>query len=223
MHNLKILVVALFAVCISTSIYAQSGLSVHLGPSFPISEFGADFDAEDGAGAGIGVNVGIKYLYNFSGSGLGIYGGVDFHYNGLQKKVKDDLRDDYTILGLDPDIKFQKYINVPITAGLQYTYQANEKFGVFLNAGAALNFIKITDMEVDYDGQAITSEADVANNIGVKIGVGILLHKGFSVSADYFGLGVHDFTGRARFGNVTEEIEGEGKVDLLSLTIGYTF
>jgi opacity protein-like surface antigen len=112
---------------------------------------------------------------------------------------------------------------VPFTAGLIYTYQADDKIGVFANAGLAVNFLKITEMEVKANGQTVTTEMDVANSIGLKIGGGILINKKTSISIDYLGLGKHDIDGKIKTTGYSEDIDGEVKIDLLTLTIGFKF
>jgi len=224
MKNLKIIGFVLLSCFLITKTYCQGNVSIHFGPSFPVLDFASNEDSEYGGGAAVGLNIGLQYIYPLSESGLGLFGGIDFNYNGLKKDIKDDVKELYESLGIySTDYKFFKYINVPITAGLNYTYQADDKIGVFANAGLALNFLKITDMEIVVDGQTVTAEVDLANNIGFKIGGGILINQKISISIDYLGLGKHDIEGRAKTSGFSEDIDGEGKIDLLTLTLGYKF
>ena len=224
MKNLKIIGFVLLSCFLITKTYCQGNVSIHFGPSFPVLDFASNEDSEYGGGAAVGLNIGLQYIYPLSESGLGLFGGIDFNYNGLKKDIKDDVKELYESLGIySTDYKFFKYINVPITAGLNYTYQADDKIGVFANAGLALNFLKITDMEIVVDGQTVTAEVDLANNIGFKIGGGILINQKISISIDYLGLGKHDIEGRAKTSGSSEDIDGEGKIDLLTLTLGYKF
>lgn len=224
MKNLKIIGFVLLSCFLITKTYCQGNVSIHFGPSFPVLDFASNEDSEYGGGAAVGLNIGLQYIYPLSESGLGLFGGIDFNYNGLKKDIKDDVKELYESLGIySNDYKFFKYINVPITAGLNYNYQADDKIGVFANAGLALNFLKITDMEIVVDGQTVTAEVDLANNIGFKIGGGILINQKISISIDYLGLGKHDIEGRAKTSGFSEDIDGEGKIDLLTLTLGYKF
>lgn len=224
MKNLKIIGFVLLSCFLITKTYCQGNVSIHFGPSFPVLDFASNEVSEYGGGAAVGLNIGLQYIYPLSESGLGLFGGIDFNYNGLKKDIKDDVKELYESLGIySNDYKFFKYINVPITAGLNYNYQADDKIGVFANAGLALNFLKITDMEIVVDGQTVTAEVDLANNIGFKIGGGILINQKISISIDYLGLGKHDIEGRAKTSGFSEDIDGEGKIDLLTLTLGYKF
>jgi opacity protein-like surface antigen len=225
MKNFKIVAFILFSVLLTAKTYSQGNVSIHFGPSFPVSDFASDdMDNDDAGGAAIGLNVGLQYVYPLSESGLGIFGGIDFVYNGLKKDVKDDAEKLYESMGINnADIKFYKYINVPITAGLNYSYQADDKLGVFANAGLAVNFLKVTDLEVKAMGTTVTTEMDLANSIGFKIGGGILINNKTSISVDYLGLGKHDIEGQASTTGYSEDFDGELKVDIITLTLGIKF
>ncbi len=225
MKNFKIIALLLLSICYTAKTYSQGNVTIHFGPSFPVSDFASDdIDDEDAGGAAVGINFGLQYIYPLSESGLGLFGGIDFNYNGLKKDVKDDVEELFESMGINnADYKFYKYINIPITAGLNYSYQADDKIGVFANAGFALNFMKITDMEIEVSGQTVTQEMDLANSIGFKIGGGILINQKTSISIDYFALGKHDIEGEIKTTGYSEDVDGEGKVDLLTLTLGIKF
>lgn len=125
MKNLKIIVFTLLTFTLITKTYSQGNFSIHFGPSFSVSGFAYDdIDDEDAGGAGVGLNVGLQYIYPLSESGLGLFCGIDINYNGLKKDVKDDVEELYEAIGINnSDIKYYKYINSPLTAGLNYTYQ----------------------------------------------------------------------------------------------------
>lgn len=225
MKTLKIIGLIVLSCFLMTKTYAQGNASIHFGPSFPVSDFASDdFDDEDAGGAAVGLNVGLQYFYPLSESGLGLFGGIDFNYNGLKKDVRDDVEELYETMGINnADFKYYKYISVPITAGLDYTYQADDKIGVFANAGLALNFLKITDMEVKANGQTVTQEMDLASSIGIKIGGGILINQKTSISVSYLALGEHDIEGEIKTTGYSEDFDGEAKVDILTLTLGFRF
>lgn len=223
MKTFKIIAFVFFTVLFATQTYSQGNFSIHFGPSIPVMEFASDdLEDEDAGGAAVGLNVGLQYVYPLSESGLGLFGGIDLNYNGLKKDVKDATEELYENMGINnPDIKFYKYINVPITAGLHYTYQADDKIGVFVNAGLAFNYLKITDMELESNGETATVEMDLANGFGFKLGGGILINEKTSISIDYLGLGKHDIEGTVKSNGFSEDIDGEQKVDLLTLTLGF--
>ncbi len=225
MKNLKVIAFALLCFCVGTTAYSQGDFYFHFGPSVPVSDFASDdMDDDDAGGAAVGLNVGLQYIYPISENGLGIFGGIDVNYNGLKKDVKDDVEEIYDDMGLnDYDIKYYKYINVPITAGFNYSHQADEKIGVFANAGLALNFSKITPMEVKSGGETVTTEMDLANSIGFKIGAGISINQKTTLSIDYLGLGSLDYDGKVKATGFSQDIDGEGKVDIVTVTLGFKF
>jgi hypothetical protein len=69
----------------------------------------------------------------------------------------------------------------------------------------------------------VTTEIELANSIGFKIGGGILVNQKISISIDYLGLGKHDINGKVKTTGYSEKVDGEGKVDLLTLTLGFKF
>ena len=227
-YFLSIVLLTVIVHCSFAQTQKDKRFSVHLGPSIPISDFGSDNLGDEGIGAAaVGLNVGFQYRYPLSETGLSILGGIDFNYNGLQKNIKDEIESILnTFQTNDVDIKYFKYINVPITAGLNYTYQVADKMAVFANARLALNFLKITNFEAEYEGEKGISKYDLANNLGFKIGGGFLINQKISVSIDYLGLGEHDI-------NITDTYTADpddvGKkkfklpVDLLTIALGYRF
>ena len=222
MKKMRIIALVLLAVIFTIKSYSQEGLTIHFGPSLPMADFASTSeDDEDTGGAGIGLNVGLKYVAPLTENGLGVFGGIDFNYNGLKGDAKDDF--DQMFEGYNADIKYPKYINIPISAGLNYTYHADENFGVFANAGLVVNFLKITDTEVEIQNQTATLEMDLANGIGYKIGGGIIINPKTSISLDYFGLGNYDLKGETSAQGFSEESEGKLKVDFLNVTLGIKF
>lgn len=222
MKRIKILVVLLLSILLTTKINSQGKTSIHIGPSIPISDFASVTSSPPnlGSGAAIGLNVGLQYIVRLSEKGIGIFGGIDFNYNGLKKDYKE-VFDGPTVL----DIKYSKFINVPVTAGLNYIYEAGNKIGVFANAGLALNFLKITDLEIIANTNlgSSTAEYDLAYNVGFKIGGGILINQKMSVSLDYLGLGIHNIDSIIMIDGYQDHYETEVKVDFLTLTVGYNF
>lgn len=224
MKDLRLFGLVCVLFCLATAVHSQGNASFHFGPSFPVSDFASDdLDDEDAGGAAVGLNVGLQYVYPLSESGLGIFGGVDLNYNALQQGVKDEYEENFEFLGIHADYKFFKYINIPVSAGLNYTYQADDKVGIFANAGVTLNFLKITDMEIEEANETITQEMEIANSMGFKIGGGILLNQKISISLDYYALGEHDVDGEMSIIGFSEDIDFEQEVDLVTLTLGFKF
>lgn len=222
--NLSMIFLASIFVMVFAHAQAQGKFSMHAGLAIPVMDFGSgDIEDEDAGGAALGLNLGLQYVYPLTESGLGLFGGIDFTYNGLQKSIKDDSKELYELLGINGDITFYKYINIPISAGLNFTHQANENTAIFANAGMVFNMLKITDMVIEMGNVEATTEIDMATNLGAKLGGGIIFNNKYSVALNYLALGTHNLEGRVSFMGMFEDVEGKGKVDMLTLTLGFHF
>ena len=220
--SLTTIVIAIF---LSGSVYSQSSFSIHAGPSFPLSDFGDDdWDDPDAGGAGVGLNLGGKYLYKLNDKGLGLYIGADFFYNGLKSSVKEDIEDEFEGLGTNIDITYQKYINVPITAGINYAFKANEQVSLFADLGIGADFLKVTNMTLEIDNEEVEMNYDLSTQLAYKFGGGLLLQDKYIIGLHYNGLGKHNVKGEITYdGDTTDLDDMELKVDLLSLTFGIKF
>jgi hypothetical protein len=219
--SLTAIVIAIF---LSGTVYSQSSFSIHAGPSFPLSDFGDDdSDDPDAGGAGVGLNLGGKYLYKLNDKGLGLYIGADFNYNGLKSSIKEDIESVYEGMEADIDITYQKYINVPITAGINYTFKANEQVSLFADLGIGADFLKVTNMTIEIDNEEIEANYDLSTQLAYIFGGGLLLQEKYIIGLHYNGLGKHNVKGEIDFEGDTEDADSELKVDVLSLTVGIKF
>lgn len=213
----------LIAIFLSVNAYSQSSFSLHAGPAFPVGDFGDDdVNDEDSGGAGIGINLGGKYLYSLNDKGLGLYVDAGFNFNSLKKSVKDDTKealDDY--IGMDADIKFYKYINVPLTAGLSYSVKANDQVALFGDAGIGVDFLKVTNMTIEVQSEEIKYNFDLSTHLAFKLGGGLLIQDKYIVGLHYNALGNHSVKSEAKYSGGTEDLgSSDLKVDLLTLTFG---
>lgn len=210
---------------VTSNAFSQGDFSIHFGPSLPLSDFADDdLDDDDAGGAGVGFGLGLQYVYPLTENGLGLFGGIDINYNGLQKDVKDDFEEMFEDMGIhNADYKFYKYLNIPISAGLNYTFEADEKISLFGNVGLTANFLKITDFVIEVNNVEVTTEIDLSYSIGFKIGGGIMVNKKTSIAINYLELGEHDIKGKAKANGVSEDIDGKQKVNILTLTLGFKF
>lgn len=200
--------------------FAQGDFSVHAGAAVPLSDFADDsYTNMDAAGAAVGFNLGLKYVHPLSENGLGVFGSFDFNYNGIKQSLKDDIEDMFAGSGIE--FKWYKYINMPITLGLDYKYEIAEGTSIFGNGGLALNFLKLTDFEMEMDGQTSTTSFDIGTSVGFKLGAGIILQDKYSLSLNYLGLGEPSVSGETDGQNVGEDLKT--KVSMLTVAVGYHF
>ena len=157
--------------------------------------------------------------------GLGLYLDAGFNFNGVKNSVKDDVEDRLSdLLGTDVDISFYKYINIPVTAGLNYEFKANDQISLFGDLGIGVDFFKVTNMEIEADGEKVENSFDLSTHLAYKIGGGLLIQDKYMVSLHYNALGNHSVSGESKYDGVTEDLGSEDlKVNLLTLTFGIKF
>ncbi|MCK4700399.1 MAG: hypothetical protein KAT38_08690 [Bacteroidales bacterium] len=205
MKKLKLIATLVLLFFVTSNAFSQGDFFIHFGPSFPMSDF-ADDDIfnDDASGADVGLSVGVLLVYPLTKSGLGLFCGFDFNYNCLKKDVKDHIK---KMLPDDANITYHKYLNYPVSAGLNYGFQADEEVSFIGNIGLTANFSNTTDYVIEADNEDYRAEFDLAKSIGFKIGAGILLKNKTSIEINYFGLGKHDLTGRIRYDGAIGKIE----------------
>lgn len=216
-----VLIVLLIA---NSEALAQNSLEIKIGIANPISDFGSeDINNENAGGAALGFNIGLKYTHQLSDNGLGLFAGLDYNYNGLSRDFKNDIEDIFESIGLlGADYDFYSYSNIPFSAGINYSYVANEKVTLFGNSGITVNLYNISDFVIEGSGVKITSEYNVSSAIGFRVGGGVLFNEKVSVAIDYYGLGEHNINGKARSDGIpSEDIDFESSVNLLTIRLGY--
>jgi len=215
MKNLNLFLSGLMCLfLITSSAFSQGDIYIHFGPSFPMEDFA---DEEE---AGVGLGLGFQYTYPITESGLGMFIGIDFAYNGLNQDMKEDIEEE---TGLDDDdITFSKFLNFPVSAGLNYTLNADSNIALIANAGLTGNFLKITDLVFETPTGDVTVKYDLSSGFGYKLGAGVLINKKTSIEINYFGLGDYDIDAEGEIpGEAMQEFEAETEIDILLITIGF--
>ncbi len=144
---------------------------------------------------------------------------IDFILNDVNKDFKDQTEDIEEDFGLTL-ISLPVYLNLPISAGLFYKYEASNSVSLYCSSGMTFNFMKVADYEWEYG----TYERDWSTSIGFRIGVGVLFKERYSLGVDYLGLGKHDSVGRQipdeySHGDYNDELN----IHLLTITAGWNF
>ncbi len=202
--------------------YSQGSFEIHVGTGIPLSDMSrggiglGEGDTEYGS-AIAGITMGLKYNYQVTPNGLGVFAGLDFIYNGINKAYKDDMETYFSLFGIT-EYEFHSFYNIPLSLGGFYKYSANENIAFYGNAGATLNFFKSSDLVIGNS----TFQADWSNNIGFMIGAGVTYKERVSFQVNYLGLGKHDYT---VVNTSTPEYpsDGEEEINMLTLTIGFNF
>lgn len=213
----------------NTESSGKSFLQLNVGPAFPLGFFKDDDpDDNDSGFASGGLKVGGVVIVPINNKGLSLFAGLDIVYNDLQKDRKDDL-DDLGI-ALDMDINsFPTYLNFPISGGLHFNHQANEKISLYSKAGIIASFIKISKYELESENRKYNIIYDLSNSFGYGIGGGIILNKKTVIGIDYMGLGTYDVNAEYENEGVFNDLEARGRFDidrqvkLLSFIVGIQF
>ena len=221
MKYLKIILISCLVLFGTTDhIYSQSRFDVHLGPAFPLSKFGLYGINEYMSNPTIGINTGVKYSYIFSEIGIGVFAGIDFMYNGIDKEYKEEVEKWSDFLNADPP-KYHAYYNIPASTGLSYDFILYENLMLVCYAGLTFNYLLISDSDLGL----YKSSTEPAYSLGGKIGVSLIIKDKASINLDYFGLGTHNVLAETTDTplNITEEWSTDLNIHMLSLTVGINF
>jgi opacity protein-like surface antigen len=206
------------AVAMATGALAQgfSGLQVHAGVALPVGSFASDRETKtpiDGHGhAATGLNLGLKLYAPLSAmGGLSIALGLDGFYNGLQPDFLEDYVEE--VEENDGEVTLPRYINVPLTVGLNYAYALNDNFHLYAEFGVGVNFSKMTNFEsiketemttvkstyysyqypVTIHDYSVTESYKAAFGFTYGLEVGMLLNKRVSIGLRYSNLGAYKY------------------------------
>jgi len=219
----KIMILLFVLICSTTTADAQNYFQLQLGFGFPSGDFADDnynnaIFKGDGY-ASTGFNLGIKYYYPLEVEGLSMVLGVNIFYNPLDADCKDKLEDVWD------DVKFSKYINIPIMFGVNYKISVHEKISFFGEGSLGVNILKITNlkMENDYYNTDLEINFHPSFKLSYAIGMGILFQDKYSLGLHYYGLGSH----KCKYEEIFDTTEKEDKkfdraldISILSLTFG---
>jgi len=215
------LLVALALLFVGAPLTLQSqSLSGHAGFSFPTGDYGDDdSDDNDSGGAGIGVNVGLNYHLPLSDDGLGVLLGADLVFHTLKGDFKDDIEDSFAN---DVDVSHSNYINVPLSAALEYMFPAGSvELGI--NAGIAFNLLKVTNFKAEQGNAELEVVYDISSRLGLRFGGSITLPSGVTIAGTVFAIGEHDIEGEGQNGGQDFDVDTDQTVSFFNLTIGKTF
>ncbi len=152
--------------------------------------------------------------------GFGAFGGIDIMYNGLSNSIKSFYKNQLSPMSID---KYFKYINVPISLGVDYRYNVADNIGIMCKAGIVSNYLKVTNMEASMFGITTKVSNKLTSMLGLRLGGGILLNDKISVMLDYYPMtkGIVKSTTES-FGYKYEQ-DLKIDVDILTATIGFWF
>jgi hypothetical protein len=220
------LITLVFTIFLFSGAYSQGGFSIHGGISVPVGDFGDDdHNNKNANGAATGFNIGGKYQYPLNEGGLGLYLSANFDYNGLKKNIREDIKNGFPdFLAPDAKFTFQKFLNIPVIAGLYYEYKANESVSLFGELGPGIDFLKITDMKLETNGQkGSLFHFKTKPQFAFEAGGGLIIQGKYFLDLHYCGLGKHKGRSEVELNTGTQNIDFDINVSLLTVSLGYRF
>lgn len=214
---------------------SSKGFVISVGPSFPLADFGDDdFFYSDyyklnnrELGAGIGIALSFDYILPLSKDGFGLFFGVGINYHGVSRNYKDDFEYEFEIK--NNDIIYQKFFNIPVSVGLNFTHHFDEKVALFGNLGLVANILKITDREIEgrsYYGDRwkFKTSYDPKTNIGMRLNGGVILNNKWYLSINYVDAGRINVKYEDEYdvfnGGIRDRYTIKSKISYLNLMVG---
>jgi opacity protein-like surface antigen len=234
----KVILTTMAIAAMATGALAQglSGFQLHAGLAFPTGNFGSDSKnkgPESGHGhAAMGFNLGFKYYAPLaSANGLSLVFGLDGFYNGLQSEYTEDLIE--VVEDNGGEITIPKYINIPLTGGVNYAHALNDNLSLYGELGLGVNYSMITNSVVEYEDFDFDSKTTTSykSALGFTYGLeaGILISKKFTIGLRYSGLGSYKYKGTTTLEVAGDEDEEDFKfnkklpINNFSIVLGIKF
>lgn len=236
MKKLFTLIIAATLMFVGSQLLAQTNVYLNLSGALPTGDF-ADGDEDEWGlitednegGAGFGFNVGVKFNIATGVNGLRALISVDGIYNGLNSDLRDAFEDaieegedNYK----DFYLKTPKYINIPLMAGVNYTYNINNKFGLFAEAGLGPDLHIVTKYESyyenDYRKVTYTREYEPKVTLAYQFGAGIELSKRVTIGVNFYNLGSakvkYEWKNKVKYTNGNSPVSDDDKDSLKRIT-----
>jgi len=186
--------IIILACFVSLATMAQAQFSqLHLGAAFPSGKFAEDGNNDDTGSAATGFTIGYKYYGPLSVENLSWVLGIEAFYNGLNSTAKDRLDN----LGYGhQNITYSKYLNFPVTFGLNYAIPLSESLKLYGEAaiGANLSMMtqtRLSDSNTNYEDVTVTTTPMVGFAYGLE--AGIFIKEKVSIGVRYNSLGSYKF------------------------------
>lgn len=127
------------------------------------------------------------------------------------------------MFGSTSEFTFPKNINIPVSAGLDYTFKANDQVSLYGQGGISLSLLKLTDFIWEEEGDDDYEEKyDLSTSFGFNIGGGLIINDKVEIGLKYYGLGEHEIEGEYEYGTDDGNTDDyDQKVSLFMITLGF--
>jgi|SRR5690606_8343292 len=231
MKRLTLLMMIFLGISVNVTAQENGKWILHGGVVIPGGDFADDdLDNEKALAASVGVGLNLEYIYPLNDNGLGLFAGLGINYNWLKSDAKDEIIEEAEGYADEDDIRFMKYFTIPVSAGLNYTYNTNSNVSLFGNLGLVANLMKITNQEIEsYEGGTTTQTFDFSSNLGFKLGGGVILNEKTYISLNYISAGKQKIKGEIEYENDgyggdydnSTSFKSKHKINYLTLTVGF--
>lgn len=239
-YTMKKIVIAISILMMSIScgeIFAQKdGFSLHLSGVFPNGKFG-EFDEVNNDGekrigalfneqsktgaAGTGFGLGLKYQFSIPQiENLRFLIGAEVMWNPLNSDAKDYIENE--VMEEDVNTALPNYLNIPLMAGLNYSFGLTEKVKLYGELGLGLNIRIVTKFMF---GGEETVKYHNATSFAYQLGVGVLFDK-VSIGLHWYNLGSVKVKGEVTSWDWSESESftfKELSTSMLTLKVGFHF
>lgn len=210
---------------IGTIATAQQSFQAHFGIALPTGRFASSAgDFVEGSGnAATGITAGLKAILPLRQEGLSFTAGIDFFYNGWNADYKASVDDNFFSAE-----SYSKYINIPITAGIEYNSPLSNELALFGTFGLGANILKITSLSAydKFEDATYVVKFSPSIKMAYRLGGGVVLKDKYILGLQYYGLGSHKVKygdGYDEVDKFTENFERPLAVGALTLTFGIKF
>lgn len=222
-------VLLIFTVLLGIAAGAQAQFSqFHVGLAFPTGKFGDGDerrdDLTDGKGfAAMGFTIGYKRYNPVNVENLSWVIGIQAFYNGLNSDYKDEAEDDWN------DVTFMKYLNLPVTAGLNYAFPLAAGIKLYGEGALGMNFSMPTKYSLA-DSRSNYQDVDikVTPQFGFAYALegGVFINNKYSVGLRYNHLGTYKYKYEVDYETASSTKEKYDKalpITNLTLCFGFLF
>lgn len=188
---------------VGSQLSAQTNVYLNLSGVVPTGDFAEGDENEWGlmtedneGGAGLGFNAGLKFNIATGVNGLRAMITMDAIYNGLNSDLQDafeDAIDSGEDNFKDYSLTKPRYVNIPVMAGVNYTYEFNNKFGLFAEGGLGPDLHIVTKSEEYRENASAKTTSTIEYkpqlSLAYQLGAGVEINKRFIMGLSFYNLG----------------------------------
>lgn len=163
-----------------------------------------------GAGAGFSAGLDVAYAMPFL-TDLSVIVEAEF----MQSEPNKDVKEWHSKHGTEGEYTLPKYRNIPILAGVRYSYPIGKYYDLFGEVLGGVNIRTITP----YTKGLITNTYDNATTMAFRIGAGIVVRDMVTLGAGFTSLGKAPLTGD--YDSAADQKYNIVKATMVTVSLGF--